>query len=311
MNKKEGKNMKKSVLIGFCATILLAVSASALTTTTVYAESQPPVMTEKNTVISTWGTAKVTFDTKTGTLRVENGVIYDAATLSEVEKNSEFVDASQKIARKEVKHLLFGENVSIKNSESAWQLDGTATSLAQFKEEFTHFDQLTFILGELGNPNLPYPAPFAHGVIQDVYRAYNPNSGDHLYTMSKDEFNYVVDKGWKNEAVAYAGYDWSTVPIYRIYNPNSGEHMFTTSQDEYFALYEATWIPEGISFGAAEQTMNTQAVYRAFNPNAKGPGSHLFTKNASEIQHLVNLGWKNEGTAYFVPTGADMLENTK
>ncbi|EOT46941.1 MULTISPECIES: hypothetical protein [Enterococcus] len=299
--------MKKSVLIGFCATALLTISATTLTT--VHAESQPPAMTETNMATSTWGTAKATFDTKTGTLRVEQGVIYDAAALSEAERNSEFVDTDQKIARKEVKHLLFGENVSVKNSQSAWQLDGTATSLAQFKEEFAHFDQLTFILGELGNPNMPYPAPFAHGFTHDVYRAYNPNSGDHLYTMSKNEFDHVVDKGWKDEAVAYLAYDWSTLPIYRVYNPNSGEHMFTTSPEEYLALYEATWVPEGISFGAAEQTADTQAVYRAFNPNAKGPGSHLFTNNASEIQHLVKVGWKDEGTAYFVPTVAYTTED--
>lgn len=291
--------MKKSLVISLCATALLVISAKSFTT--VQATSEVSVSTQTQTVTSKWGTASVTFDPTTGTLHVENGVLFDYP-ISEAEKNSEFIDAEHKIARQDVKNILFGERVSANNSMSLWQLDGSTYAVETFQEDFAHFDNLTFILGDILNPKSPDPLPFGAGFTHDVYRAYNPNSGDHLYTMSKEEFDGVVNVGWKNEGVAYLAYDWSTMPIYRAYNPNSGEHMFTTSKEEYFALYEAQWIPEGYSFGAAEKGTDTKAVYRAFNPNTKGPGSHLFTDSQTEIDQLVQAGWKNEGTAYFVPT---------
>ncbi|MHC9001407.1 hypothetical protein [Enterococcus bulliens] len=40
-------------------------------------------------------------------------------------------------------------------------------------------------------------------------------------------------------------------------------------------------------------------VYRVFNPNAKGPGSHHYTTSAGERDNLVSIGWKNEGTAFY------------
>jgi len=36
-----------------------------------------------------------------------------------------------------------------------------------------------------------------------------------------------------------------------------------------------------------------------FNPNATGPGSHLFTNNKQEATNLIQLGWKQEGIAFY------------
>ncbi|MDH6365819.1 hypothetical protein M2139_002843 [Enterococcus sp. PF1-24] len=41
------------------------------------------------------------------------------------------------------------------------------------------------------------------------------------------------------------------------------------------------------------------AIYRVFNPNATGPGSHLFTKSRTEAEWLIGLGWRDEGIAFY------------
>nr|WP_281419056.1 hypothetical protein [Enterococcus alishanensis] len=44
-----------------------------------------------------------------------------------------------------------------------------------------------------------------------------------------------------------------------------------------------------------------QPIYRVFNPNATGPGSHLFTESKDEANWLINQGWSNEGVAFYAP----------
>lgn len=291
--------MKKSILIS-CFVSALTI-ASATTFTAVHADNnETSVSTATQLVTSRWGTATATFDPSTGTLRVKDGMLSGFPT-TETGKKSEFIDTDQKIDRRDVINIIFEENVSSENAEPLLLLDGTLQSASFFNEDF---ENIKFVVGIIRNPNVPYPIAFSHGETDDVYRAYNPNSGDHLYTSSKEEFTNVLNFGWKNEGIAYLAYDSSTILIYRVYNPNSGEHMFTTSKEEYFDLYKAHWIPEGRSFCAAEEGANAKAIYRAFNPNATGPGSHLFTESQTEIEQLVQAGWKNEGTAYFVPTAS-------
>ncbi len=39
-----------------------------------------------------------------------------------------------------------------------------------------------------------------------MYRLYNPNTGEHLYTGSKREGNKLVDVGWNDEGIGWYGY---------------------------------------------------------------------------------------------------------
>ncbi|MBV7390976.1 SSURE domain-containing protein [Enterococcus alishanensis] len=132
-----------------------------------------------------------------------------------------------------------------------------------------------------------------------LYRAYNPNSGEHLYTVSKSEFDGVIKAGWTDEGTA-----WKTAneavgtPVYRLYNKNSGEHFYTSSEAEYNSVANAGWNKEGVAFYSADKAEGV-AVYRAFNPNAKGAGSHLFTTSVSEKDGIVSKGWKDEGIAFY------------
>ena len=40
----------------------------------------------------------------------------------------------------------------------------------------------------------------------DMYRLYNPNSGEHFYTASKGERNHLISLGWNDEGIGWYGY---------------------------------------------------------------------------------------------------------
>lgn len=126
----------------------------------------------------------------------------------------------------------------------------------------------------------------------DVFRLYNPNSGDHMFTTDKDERSNMVRAGWKDEGVAWKGADTGRI-VYRLYNPNNGDHMFTIKFSEADDLVKHGWKYEGANFASAR---DGKPVFRLYNPNN---GDHMFTPSASERDDLVKLGWKNEGVAFY------------
>jgi hypothetical protein len=132
-----------------------------------------------------------------------------------------------------------------------------------------------------------------------VYRLYNKNSGEHFYTTNIAEKDKLVSLGWKDEGVG-----WETPgvgnPVYRLYNKNSGEHHYTTNAKERDKLVALTWKDEGISWYSDKA--ETVAVYRLYNPNARGQyeaGGHHHTTNLAERDKLVGLGWKDEGVGFY------------
>lgn len=153
--------------------------------------------------------------------------------------------------------------------------------------------------------------------IKPVYRVYNPHSGEHFYTASAGEKNHLASIGWRDEGIAwYEPEDNMTNPvkgttgdpIYRLYNPNSGDHHYTTNYKEANSLYRAGWsydeaeIISGHPGGFYDsQYYNFIPVYRQYNPHAK-TGAHNFTTSTSERNHLVKLGWRDEGVAWYAVT---------
>lgn len=138
-------------------------------------------------------------------------------------------------------------------------------------------------------------------MVVPIFRAYNPNDGDHLYTSSLEEYKWITDLKWNAEGIAFNSVReemLNAAPVYRLYNPNSGEHFYTLSITEYDKVSKAGWDKEGISFYMLPKTEG-KAIYRVFNPNTKGPGSHLFTESKYEADQLVKLGWKDEGIAFY------------
>ncbi len=131
----------------------------------------------------------------------------------------------------------------------------------------------------------------------EVYRLYNPNSGEHFFTPHAEERAILVKVGWRDEGIAFYASTEKSHPIYRLYNPNSGDHHYTTNAGERDTLVKVGWRDEGVAFYASAE--NSHPVYRLFNPNAK-TGTHHFTTNEEERSIVVRAGWRDEGIAYYV-----------
>ena len=130
----------------------------------------------------------------------------------------------------------------------------------------------------------------------DMYRLYNPNSGEHFYTASANEKNHLVSVGWKYEGTGWVAPSLSATPVYRLYNKNAGDHHYTMNQKERDHLVSVGWSSEGI--GWYSDDAKTIPLYRQYNPNAKA-GSHNYTTNKAENDHLVKIGWKGEGVGWY------------
>ena len=100
------------------------------------------------------------------------------------------------------------------------------------------------------------PVAFADDPIS-MYRLYNPNSGEHFYTASSAERDWLSSVGWSYEGVGWYSDDERGVPLYRQFNPNvdpaaptnnSGSHNYTKSKDENDWLVSLGWNEEGIGW---------------------------------------------------------------
>lgn len=145
---------------------------------------------------------------------------------------------------------------------------------------------------------------YADGSSANMYRLYNPNSGEHFYTSSQDEAMDVASAGWDAEGIGWVAPRTSSAPVYRLYNPNAGDHHYTLSAEERDGLVKLGWNYEGV--GWYSDTANSIAVYRQYNPNAIA-GAHNFTTSAEEDVQLGAAGWKREGVAWYaLGTGGDL-----
>ena len=84
---------------------------------------------------------------------------------------------------------------------------------------------------------------------EDVWRCYNPNSGEHLY-VDEGYADYLAGIGWNKEKLAFYSDDNMGVPVYRLWNGTDGvgSHHFTTDEGEVDWLVGQGWIAEDIAF---------------------------------------------------------------
>lgn len=130
-----------------------------------------------------------------------------------------------------------------------------------------------------------------------MYRMYNPNSGEHFYTKRSTEKDDLVQAGWTYEGVGWIA-PQSGDPVYRLYNPNAGDHHYTLDSQERNHLIECGWNDEGIGWYSPDPKGDVLPVYRAYNPNAKA-GAHNFTIDRTEQNHICSAGWRDEGIAWY------------
>ena len=130
----------------------------------------------------------------------------------------------------------------------------------------------------------------------NMYRIYNPNSGEHFYTKNASEKDGLVTIGWKDEGIGWIAPEKSNTPVYRLYNPNSGDHHYTMNKNERDSLIVAGWNDEGIGWYSDDN--KTVPLYREYNPNAV-TGTHNYTADKAEHDSLVKAGWKDENIGWY------------
>lgn len=131
----------------------------------------------------------------------------------------------------------------------------------------------------------------------EMYRLYNPNSGEHFYTGDGNERESLRRTGWRYEGVGWVAPAYSSTPVYRLYNPNAGDHHYTTNATERDNLVAHGWRNENIGWYSSDDN-RSYPVYRQYNPNAVA-GAHNFTLNGNEESMLVAAGWRAEGLAWY------------
>jgi surface protein len=135
-----------------------------------------------------------------------------------------------------------------------------------------------------------------------VYRLYNPNSGEHFYTLSEVERDATVAAGWNDEGIGWYAPDESDAPVYRLYSGT--DHHYTMDEEEKAALIEEGWKYEGVAFYSADPSEGI-ALLRQFNPfvdpeaATNNSGSHNYTTDQVENDYLVSLGWQAEDVAFY------------
>lgn len=127
-----------------------------------------------------------------------------------------------------------------------------------------------------------------------MYRVYNPNTGEHHYTVNSYEKDNLTSKGWRYEGVAWNA-PTSGTPVYRMYNPNrGGDHHYTLNTNEVAMLKAKGWRYEGVAWYSG----GSKKLLRLYNPNANS-GSHHYTLNQNEKNNLVKKGWRYEGVSWY------------
>lgn len=106
-------------------------------------------------------------------------------------------------------------------------------------------------VGWLSQGAIGYVYPDSNNVsgLTALYRLYNPQNGDHFYTINVAERNAAVSGGYIAEGTSGYVFDQAgqgRKPLYRALNPSTGQHRYTTNAAQYNALPSA-WSREGIA----------------------------------------------------------------
>ncbi len=147
-------------------------------------------------------------------------------------------------------------------------------------------------------PNTPSetPQPNENNNTVPIYRLYNNQTGEHLYTPAAEEVSALVNGGWTNEGVGWNA-PRGGKPIYRLYNPALADHLYTSDDNEVRELTTSRgWIAD---FGGDPIFYSTDSgtpIYRLYNGQSQ---RHLLTRDAHEYSELPSRGWTPEGVSLY------------
>ena len=152
-----------------------------------------------------------------------------------------------------------------------------------------------------------------------VYGLYNPNSGEHLFTISESERENLLSVGWQEGDVKWKAPTAGEM-VFRLYNPNVvasdgtplGDHHYTSNEIEVESLVAAGWKEDGLAFYSSIVTSSDRVpIYGLYNPNAYAmgmSGAHHLSFNKNEVDRLLALGWQ-EGDPKFYGYAVPLKED--
>ncbi len=181
-------------------------------------------------------------------------------------------------------YVIVNNQVAYQLSTQAWKAgDKTVTLNVRYADGKLIFDAQ---YGSSEQPETPQPV-----ARQNMYRLYNPYSGEHFYTKDWSEASDIMSVGWIYEGVGWLAPE-SGRDVYRLYNPYAGDHHYTMDWSEASNLMSVGWNYEGVGWYSDPQL--GVPLYRQYNPYAK-TGSHNYTTDPSEHAFLCSIGWRDEG----------------
>lgn len=125
-----------------------------------------------------------------------------------------------------------------------------------------------------------------------IYYLYNATTDRHFYTISTNEKNILIGRGWMDKGVAWRT-DSVGQSVYRLYHAGQQKYLYTSNESEKNNLPKSGWRNEGVAWNGS----GTGKVYRFYNQKTR---QHLYTSNEAEKNTLQASGWKYEGVAWSV-----------
>ena len=141
-----------------------------------------------------------------------------------------------------------------------------------------------------------------------IYRLYQPSSGNHLFTSNTQEIDILTglptDLHFINEGIAYEVGAEANQNLYRFYNHIAGRHFYTASdfeRDHLIFNSSEPYIYEGIAYQVYSndhRAASSTAVFRYFDPTTN---YHFYTASFEEqtILETTHPYWINEGIAWY------------
>ena len=133
----------------------------------------------------------------------------------------------------------------------------------------------------------------------EVYRLYNPDNGEHLYTTDINERNVLYEKqGWGYEGIGWYAPTTGT-PVYRLYNNVLCNHLYTTDTNEINVLTsmpDTAWTVDNNN-QPLFYSGGDVSIYRVYNEGLQG--MHHLTTDKNEYDILPTYGWAQEGVSLY------------
>lgn len=144
---------------------------------------------------------------------------------------------------------------------------------------------------------LLFAAPVSAASDKPVYRLYNANNGEHLYTTDANEKEVL----YKQQNWGYEGIGWYTAtsgtPVYRLYQPGLGNHLYTTDKNEVNTLCSKYGWKKDNNGKPLFYSSGSTPIYRVYNKAQSG--MHHLTTDKNEYNTLPKYRWKKEGVAMY------------